>query len=76
MVKTITVIGYKAFRNAVVDYTKKDLVYCFFSGTKDETGKSWCQRCVAADPIVLNALDKYAKKHAVFIHAAIGNKEE
>merc|ERR1711915_85238 len=53
---------------------KTDRLFVLFSGSIDAgTGASWCPDCVAADPVVAEAL-KDADDDLVLIHCAVGQR--
>lgn len=43
--------GYKEFCKAVAERKGKD-VFVYFSGDKDEQGRSWCPDCVTGENVV------------------------
>lgn len=59
MVKKIVTRSFEEFQSAIKSIkSKDDFVLCFFAGSEDENGHSWCPDCVAAKPILEAALEK------------------
>lgn len=64
MVKKIVTRSFEEFQDAIKSLKTKDakdnqdLVLCFFAGSEDAKGNSWCPDCVAAKPILEAALKK------------------
>ena len=57
MVIKLQVEGFDAFVESIEANKGKD-VFCYFSGSKDSSGKSWCPDCVTAEPVVKAAMEK------------------
>ncbi|XP_037512448.2 thioredoxin domain-containing protein 17 [Rhipicephalus sanguineus] len=68
MVKKIVTKSFEEFQAATKSLKSKDtkgnqdLVLCFFTGSEDASGKSWCPDCVAAKPVLEAALEKAPKE--------------
>ncbi|XP_037289877.1 thioredoxin domain-containing protein 17 [Rhipicephalus microplus] len=68
MVKKIVAKSFEEFQAAIKSLRPKDtkenqdLVLCLFTGSEDDSGKSWCPDCVAAKPILAEALEKAPKE--------------
>lgn len=46
MVKTFSINGYNEFIDKIKDLEKEtEIVYAYFTGKKEESGKSWCPDC-------------------------------
>lgn len=58
MVNKIVTRTFEEFQNAVKALKSSGLVLCFFAGAEDAKGNSWCPDCVAAKPVLEDALKK------------------
>lgn len=52
--------------------TQED-VFILFTGSKDDSGKSWCPDCNDADPVIKNGL-KNAQDGSLFITCDVGER--
>ncbi|XP_050435745.1 thioredoxin domain-containing protein 17-like [Adelges cooleyi] len=52
--------------------------YVVFTGTPNETGKSWCSDCVLAEPVIQNQieLNEQLLKDVNLVYAYAGKREE
>lgn len=48
-------------------------VFILFTGSKDESGDSWCPDCVKADPIIHSCL-KYLPENSEFLTCYVGDR--
>ncbi|KAK6625210.1 hypothetical protein RUM43_005501 [Polyplax serrata] len=55
---------------------QKAKVVLYFSGTVNEKGENWCPDCQVAQPIVDDVLKENEKKDFIFIHVAVGTRDE
>ncbi|KAJ6649563.1 Thioredoxin domain-containing protein 17 [Pseudolycoriella hygida] len=50
-------------------------IYILFSGGKEQqTGLSWCNYCVKAEPVVYDCL-KHSQEDSFFIHVDVGERD-
>lgn len=76
MVKEIVTKGFQSFMDAVQSpEVKNKNIICFFSGDKDESGKSWCPDCVVAEPVVRECLKSVDDDEIVFVYCAVGARD-
>ncbi|XP_030632749.1 thioredoxin domain-containing protein 17 [Chanos chanos] len=68
----VNVHGYEEFRKAVSERDGKD-IFVYFSGNKDDQGKSWCPDCVKAEPVVRGELN-HLPDGSVFIYCQVGER--
>ncbi|CAD7092940.1 unnamed protein product [Hermetia illucens] len=71
---TIYIAGYDAFMKFVEGIKDNETVNMYFSGSKDERGSSWCPDCVRAEPVVKEAVAKYASDDAKFVYIDVGDR--
>lgn len=46
MAKTFYINGYTEFSNKIKELeTQAEILYTYFTGKKDDTGRSWCPDC-------------------------------
>ncbi|KAI4462254.1 42-9-9 protein-related [Holotrichia oblita] len=66
--------GYPAFCE-FIDKLKdnKGDVHVLFSGSKMETGQSWCPTCVQAKPVIEEALNQ-AEPDSQFVYVEVGDR--
>lgn len=63
--------GWEEFEKLVLELEKsKKPINVFFTGNKDESGKSWCPYCETAKPVVEKALQN-APEDSHFINVEI-----
>ncbi|XP_055913238.1 thioredoxin domain-containing protein 17-like [Eupeodes corollae] len=74
MFNRINLKGYEAFKSSVEKLTGKNEVNVYFTGSKNDTGVSWCPDCVSAEPHVLDAVEKFAKKESIFMYVDVGDR--
>ncbi|XP_072035046.1 thioredoxin domain-containing protein 17-like [Amphiura filiformis] len=72
MPQHVQVTGIDEFQS-VIDQHKDKEAYVLFCGGKDDSGKSWCPDCVAAEPVIDKAVSKLPDD-AVFIYCSVGDK--
>ncbi|KAB5550189.1 hypothetical protein PHYPO_G00050960 [Pangasianodon hypophthalmus] len=72
MYEQVSVHGYEEFCKAVAERKGKD-VFVYFSGDKDEQGKSWCPDCVKAEPVVRGEM-AHLPEGSVFIYCQVGDR--
>lgn len=48
-------------------------VSCYFSGSIDASGNSWCPDCVVAEPFVTQALERVSDK-TIFVYVDVGDR--
>lgn len=58
-----------------LDQTAKQPVFILFTGSKDQSGHSWCPDCVKADPVIEQAVDDGLTDAATFITCFVGPRE-
>lgn len=52
MLKQHKSLGYDEFKSKIEELeNKSEVVFVYFTGSKDETGKSWCSDCVVGNKI-------------------------
>ncbi|KAI7800650.1 putative thioredoxin domain-containing protein 17 [Triplophysa rosa] len=68
----VSVHGYEEFCKAVSERKGKD-IFAYFSGDKDEQGKSWCPDCVKAEPVVRREMS-HLPEGSVFIYCQVGDR--
>ncbi|KAL1260590.1 hypothetical protein QQF64_008417 [Cirrhinus molitorella] len=68
----VAVHGYEEFCKAVSERKGKDIIV-YFSGDKDDQGKSWCPDCVKAEPVVRGELS-HLMEGSVFIYCQVGDR--
>uniref|UniRef100_A0A8C2IPW8 Thioredoxin domain-containing protein 17 n=2 Tax=Cyprinus carpio TaxID=7962 RepID=A0A8C2IPW8_CYPCA len=68
----VAVHGYEEFCKAVSERKGKE-IFAYFSGDKDDQGKSWCPDCVKAEPVVRGELS-YLPEGSVFIYCQVGDR--
>uniref|UniRef100_A0A8C5UWG2 Thioredoxin domain-containing protein 17 n=1 Tax=Microcebus murinus TaxID=30608 RepID=A0A8C5UWG2_MICMU len=68
----VCVSGFEEFSRAVEQYNGKT-IFAYFTGSKDDEGKSWCPDCVQAEPVVREGL-KHVNEECVFIYCQVGEK--
>ena len=74
MLKLHKVTGYQRFLDFIANLqTNGEPVNVYFSGSKDSSGKSWCEDCNVAEPHVTTAL-KTIKTNAHFITVDVGDR--
>ncbi|XP_017781932.1 PREDICTED: thioredoxin domain-containing protein 17 [Nicrophorus vespilloides] len=67
------VVGYEQFVEHMKQYTKKDLVYVYYCGSKLPSGESWCIDCVRAWPVIEPKLS-LADESAHFVYVECGDR--
>ncbi|CAG08948.1 unnamed protein product [Tetraodon nigroviridis] len=68
----VNVRGYEEFEKAVSERQGKT-IFAYFSGDKDDEGKSWCPDCVKAEPVVKGELT-HLPEGSVFIYCQVGER--
>ncbi|XP_073985125.1 thioredoxin domain-containing protein 17-like [Rhodnius prolixus] len=64
LVKSQTVSDYEGFQKIIKNLEDKgESAVLIISGSRDETGKSWCPDCVKAEPVVEKYLSTKITKH-------------
>ena len=74
MVKEIKVQGFKEFIDTVTSLDSSS-IFCFFSGDKDASGRSWCPDCVTYEPVVRKSLESLSDENAIFIYCSVGGRD-
>nr|CAI5868100.1 unnamed protein product [Callosobruchus analis] len=66
--------GYDKFSEFMKNFDSKGkLVHVLFSGSKDDTGESWCDDCQRAWPVIQKELEK-ADPESYFIYVQVGDR--
>lgn len=74
MVKKFNIVGFEEYKKFIEDHKNNTgSLFLLFSGSKDETGNSWCPDCVKAEPVIEKAL-ACASPDAVFVHVEVGSR--
>ncbi|XP_030381397.1 thioredoxin domain-containing protein 17 [Scaptodrosophila lebanonensis] len=67
--------GYEQTMEMLKKLEAKSLVYLYFTGEKDKTGKSWCPDCVDAEPTILSGIRKHALSDSIILVVDVGNRD-
>jgi len=73
MVKELKTEGIEQLE-AVLKTLQGQTVFILYSGSLDDSGKSWCADCNTAEPAIKAGMP-FVPANATFIHAYVGDRE-
>lgn len=74
MAEKFNVEGFEGFVEFIKDLKiEGKIVNILFTGTKTESGVSWCPDCVEAEPFLNDALEKFGD-NSVFVTVFVGDR--